>query len=82
MIFNFLVWCGESVEVKDNDDCELDFDDNLELFFLLFIVVENVFGIVVGLWYFFVDLGEVLIGCVVLGCDGRYGVEWGDEGGL
>lgn len=82
LIFIFFDWCGDNDEVRDSDDCEFDFEDKFEWFFLLFIVVENVFGIVVGLWYFFVDLGEMLIGWVVLGCVWRYGVVWGDDGGL
>lgn len=54
-----MVCCGESVDVSDNEDCEFECEfDKCDWFFLLFIVVENVFGIIVGLLYFLVDFGD------------------------
>ena len=55
-------WCGESVEARDSEDCELDLEDKFELLPLLSTVVENVSGIVAGLRYFFADSGEMLTG--------------------
>lgn len=56
------VCCGERVEARESEDCELDLEDKSEWLPLLSTVVENVSGIVAGLRYFLADSGEVLTG--------------------
>lgn len=55
-------WCGDIVEARDSEDCELDLEDKSEWLPLLSTVVENVSAIVAGLRYFLADAGEMLTG--------------------
>lgn len=77
--FKAPVCCGESVDAKDNDDCELDREDELEWLPLLSTEVENVSGIIAGLLYFFADSGDMLTGWAAPGWDGSMRCDGGLE---